>query len=558
MDLSSSFSFGLNSFGLNIDSLAGTEIAPEIAPVGTNLVLVPSLLLSLWFSALTYFIFGKYFDRLNKVIIHRWYLGAIAFFMCLGGLLLLLWIYGGRNGVGVVEISDNKIGGGIGGDVNDVAAVSYVVGAGADSRMILYFFGSLCVGCSTACMLLEWGRIFGYLGSQTVLFHGIAAMFGSALLVFLLSFAPVLVARIVFVCVPLPLVVCLKIALRDIPLRRVARVWQENKQEAKRETKQETKQEIKQETKQETKRYTPHRFLVTATLHGLALGILAGFMLLSLNNSEPVTLSALSYVAAAIFLLATAVWIRLDFNHLIYRIGFPLMALGALLVSFGGVFWFWGVSIQLIGFCYVHLIMWGLCSYITKHFGLSPVWVVAWPTCALMLGQFVGTVIGAIVSQGSDASYWVAVAAGITAFVLLLASLLMLSEQNIRTGWGIARPGNSSSTGNALTEAVMQVASDFELTQRECEVMSLLARGRNRKIICEELVISDATAKSHIRNIYRKMGVHAHQELIDVVLCTQQSLNETKSGALECASECASECVSEGALEDASEQIAIK
>lgn len=46
-----------------------------------------------------------------------------------------------------------------------------------------------------------------------------------------------------------------------------------------------------------------------------------------------------------------------------------------------------------------------------------------------------------------------------------------------------------------------------ELTPRELEVLGLLAQGKNNPQIAEELVISRATAKTHVERIIRKLGV---------------------------------------------------
>lgn len=62
-----------------------------------------------------------------------------------------------------------------------------------------------------------------------------------------------------------------------------------------------------------------------------------------------------------------------------------------------------------------------------------------------------------------------------------------------------------------------KVAEEYALTPREKEVFALLARGRNGRFIQAELVISYNTAKAHIKNIYAKMGIHSHQEIIDLV-----------------------------------------
>ena len=45
------------------------------------------------------------------------------------------------------------------------------------------------------------------------------------------------------------------------------------------------------------------------------------------------------------------------------------------------------------------------------------------------------------------------------------------------------------------------------LTQRESEILSLLVNGMSNRGIATRLVIGDETVKSHLRSIYRKLGV---------------------------------------------------
>ena len=61
------------------------------------------------------------------------------------------------------------------------------------------------------------------------------------------------------------------------------------------------------------------------------------------------------------------------------------------------------------------------------------------------------------------------------------------------------------------------IAQEYRLTQREEEVLELLAQGMKASAIAEELFISTSTAKSHIRNIYAKLGIHTQSELLLLV-----------------------------------------
>lgn len=58
------------------------------------------------------------------------------------------------------------------------------------------------------------------------------------------------------------------------------------------------------------------------------------------------------------------------------------------------------------------------------------------------------------------------------------------------------------------------VANTYLLSRRESEVLYYLARGYKSASIQQQLYISEGTAKTHIRHIYRKLNVHNQQELI--------------------------------------------
>ena len=66
-------------------------------------------------------------------------------------------------------------------------------------------------------------------------------------------------------------------------------------------------------------------------------------------------------------------------------------------------------------------------------------------------------------------------------------------------------------------ERCREVAEHYGLSPRELEVFMMLARGRDRAYIQEQLVVSRNTVKAHVKHVYAKLGIHTHQELIDLV-----------------------------------------
>ncbi len=59
------------------------------------------------------------------------------------------------------------------------------------------------------------------------------------------------------------------------------------------------------------------------------------------------------------------------------------------------------------------------------------------------------------------------------------------------------------------------------LTSRELEVLELLAEGASNAGIGKALIISEATVKSHVRNILRKVGAANRTEAVSIFLATR-------------------------------------
>ena len=106
---------------------------------------------------------------------------------------------------------------------------------------------------------------------------------------------------------------------------------------------------------------------------------------------------------------------------------------------------------------------------------------------------------------------WVNIALVMVFFILVVAALVSSGEKSL---WGLL-PSVAREPDSRAVESMLK--KKYGLTSRECEFALLLSRGRSLPFIQERLYISEGTAKSHLRNIYRKLDVHTKQEFLDLV-----------------------------------------
>jgi LuxR family transcriptional regulator, maltose regulon positive regulatory protein len=52
------------------------------------------------------------------------------------------------------------------------------------------------------------------------------------------------------------------------------------------------------------------------------------------------------------------------------------------------------------------------------------------------------------------------------------------------------------------------------LTERELEVLRLLASGRSNAEMAAELFVEQSTVKTHLIHLYRKLGVHSRTQTV--------------------------------------------
>jgi DNA-binding NarL/FixJ family response regulator len=61
-------------------------------------------------------------------------------------------------------------------------------------------------------------------------------------------------------------------------------------------------------------------------------------------------------------------------------------------------------------------------------------------------------------------------------------------------------------------------AADDALSEREIEVLSLIAAGNSNKLVADQLAISEDTVKSHVKSILSKLGVNDRTHAVTAAL----------------------------------------
>ena len=88
----------------------------------------------------------------------------------------------------------------------------------------------------------------------------------------------------------------------------------------------------------------------------------------------------------------------------------------------------------------------------------------------------------------------------------------------VHRGESLIQPVVASKILDRLTELSRRAPSGEELSERELEVLRLMAKGAANKEIGVELSIAQSTVKTHISTIFQKLGVNDRTEAVTEAL----------------------------------------
>ncbi|MEC4272872.1 helix-turn-helix transcriptional regulator [Adlercreutzia sp. R25] len=250
-------------------------------------------------------------------------------------------------------------------------------------------------------------------------------------------------------------------------------------------------------------------------------------------------------LAAAVVLVACACWARRPLLPWFYRVLVP--ALGAAFVVLGsfpeGTFPQEASTVALYLFCIV-LAMLGCALFLAVVYGreVTPDLACSFAVAVVAGAGLVGQSLSAVLVVTDDFSSWISVLTG-----LFVAALLVFLGH---TAWvGLVTPHGDALEGpdedvlaptrafasSAASPAIApvsaaepsmrttlearcaEVAAAHGLSPREGEVLVYLARGFTPAYIAKSLVLSISTVRTHVRNIYRKLGIGKREELLHLI-----------------------------------------
>lgn len=368
-----------------------------------------------------------------------------------------------------------------------IAAGSYALG--------VYLAGSALTGIGSAMIVVLWAELFASLGAKKTVLYSVSALLLGSVMYLIIHLLPLVVAQTVVAGLPIVGVVCFFRFRSSVPLL------------------------LRSDNIQRVVEKPPYRMIVIAVFFGISFGAMKG--LIAPAESEWIAardlLNIVAIVGGSVAIYVTTSIFKMDFDHLTYQVALPLMAAGFLFLPLHEPWNILGTAVHQFGYQYFYIVLWALWSVLVMRPNVPAGWIVSWGMLSIQFGQFVGSIAAAFSLRLISSDLGLAMLSASIIFIILLISLFSFGKGSANTGWGFVRPIEIEDSSSPFEKAGTRLARRCHLSPREMDVFFLLAKGRNKAYISDELVIGVETVKSHIKSIYRKIDVHSQQELIDLL-----------------------------------------
>lgn len=184
-------------------------------------------------------------------------------------------------------------------------------------------------------------------------------------------------------------------------------------------------------------------------------------------------------------------------------------------------------------FILLGIISWSILGGVSSITGLPVLQVFGFGFCTYLSGSMIGWPVGQLLSTNEEvlSSDTLSIALVLLVLVGFIAILrkddfveLLQSNDEGETEFSVScgisalvSPAEEGPKKMRWRIAISQIAAEGKLTPREESVLEMLAKTGDAHYIADTLGISYNTARTHVRNIYAKLDVHSHSELVAMV-----------------------------------------
>lgn len=370
---------------------------------------------------------------------------------------------------------------------------------GDDATSLGYVLGALVTGVGSAVEVILWAELLANRGARQVVVYSVLATLVGSALYFAIILLPGTVARLVTAVLP----ACeMWLFCRQRSLVTKVRFEGNGRR-----------------SPDPAERRSLLEIGGVALFFGFSYGMMKGFFALSSDDLIAMrdVLNIVALILGAVAILLTTSVFRMDFRHMTYQVALPLMAAGFVFFSLGYPLDLLGFAAHQMGYQYFYIIIWALWAILSYEQQRPVSKFATISMAAIMGGQLVGSIVGAQLVTAASSPYHIAVVSVCSVFVILLVALFAFESPFPGSDRNIFQTASKEGDDAARARVLEQLARSRGLSPRETEVFEFLAKGRNCSFISSQLVISEETAKTHIKRIYRKFGVHSQQALLDLV-----------------------------------------
>ncbi|WP_255467231.1 LuxR C-terminal-related transcriptional regulator [Raoultibacter phocaeensis] len=372
-----------------------------------------------------------------------------------------------------------------------IVGLALIPGHAPESAVAAVSFVTAIGGALLFCL---WAETYCQMGTMQTIVYGSLSCIAAAVVSFLISTMTEPYAIIATSLLPLGSFVCVTLSLKIVP--------------------------AEHEKPNGVRFPVPWKLVALMAFAGLASG-LAGSLLTNADGTGAIHRVAATGLAGVVILIMVFVRKnRCDVRFLAKTV-LPVSIVAFALVPFAGPVWAFAVSFLIklayVWFTFFVLLMLANISY---RFEVPSLRLFAIARAASEGALFVGVAVRRWVQQTellTNDSFLFAVAiVGIV--MILVCTLIWTSERSVNADWGASGISLKDSVHvpgkrERLIVRCEQLSEEYGLTAREAEILGLIAQGKSRVEIEQQLFLSQNTVKTHARHLYAKLGVHSKEDV---------------------------------------------